>query len=224
MTREIAQSARHESQAQSNRAHKRDLIRAARVQFEQISGQLRRTILDAAPQSAAGTEVGWTWKIALGESIVGISDAYETDEEWLGKDRLPLDVLLHACIAVGRAPHHGYSGRAHSLWFCDAETDGRYAWYETAFVGGSAEGASEAFRGFICRPYERLDFGHGYYTPIAAPPHDASALLALEGSLPRRYYVEWPFTSLNGHGLYDFINRWASWLAESAQGRLRPQA
>jgi serine/threonine-protein kinase len=220
VTREKAQTARRESEAQSRRERRRDLIHAAHMQFDQITDQLKQTILEAAPGSAVRPEAGWTWKIVLGGSIIGISDAYETNDEWLGKLKFPFDVLLHACIAVGR-PDHEYSGRAHSLWYCDVETHGRYGWYETAFVGGDQEGSSTAFRGHICRPYyERLDFGHGRYHPIAAPPHDATVLLALDETATLQH-VEWPLTLLDALGLDDFINRWASWLAASSQGLLR---
>ena len=45
------------------------------------------------------------------------------------------DVVCHAALDL-KIPvdRYEYEGRSHSLWFCDAETAGEHAWYETAFM------------------------------------------------------------------------------------------
>jgi hypothetical protein len=46
-----------------------------------------------------------------------------------------LEVVAHGGLGVTiPANSHGYGGRSHSLWYCDAQEAGRFQWFETAFM------------------------------------------------------------------------------------------
>ena len=93
-----------------------------------------------------------------------------------------------------------YEGRSHSLWFCDAEVAGEYAWYETAFMVSA----------LIAR--------RGRQDPFALAPGEEAAKALWMGMA--EYQVAWPFTRLSLGELDEFIDRWAGWFADAAAGRL----
>jgi hypothetical protein len=93
-----------------------------------------------------------------------------------------------------------YEGRSHSLWFCDAQVAGEYAWYETAFMVSP----------FIAR--------RGRQDPFALPPGEEAAKAVWPGMA--EFQAAWPFTRLSLGELDEFIDRWAGWFADAAAGRL----
>jgi serine/threonine-protein kinase len=93
-----------------------------------------------------------------------------------------------------------YEGRVHSLWYCDGQEKGRYQWFETAFV----------VRAFIPK--------RGRKNPFALNPGEQSAKALWNGIA--EWQVAWPFTLLNIGDLDEFVNRWAGWFANAAQGQL----
>ena len=96
--------------------------------------------------------------------------------------------------------HYGYSGRSHALWFCDAQEAGSYAWFETAFM------------------LQPLMAQQSNRDPFSLKP-GAEAGEAV-GPGMNAYQVAWPFAKLDHDSLEDFINRWAGWFADAADGRL----
>lgn len=148
---------------------------------------------------------------------------------------------------IGRS--HSYKGRSHSLWFCDAKEAGQYQWFETAFMR-SASGVDPNIRyrpnpylqreriypeveGGIIAPrhggqVEDLKLGRltfeeeirrGDYAPFSLDPGPESAQALSAGM--HRFQVAWPFTVVSIGELDEFIDRWAGWLADAAQGRLQ---
>jgi serine/threonine-protein kinase len=111
------------------------------------------------------------------------------------------DVICHAELNL-RIPEdrHQYQGRSHSLWFCDGQAEGEYAWYETAFMVSA----------LIPR--------RGRQNPFALPPGEESAKALWMGMA--EYQMAWPFTRLALGELDGFIDRWAGWFADAANGRL----
>jgi len=88
----------------------------------------------------------------------------------------------------------------HSLWYCDAQEEGRYQWFETAFMVSP----------FIPQ--------RGRQDPFAMDPGEDSAKALWNGMA--EWQVAWPFTPMSVGDLDEFVNRWAGWLADGAQGRL----
>jgi hypothetical protein len=86
------------------------------------------------------------------------------------------------------------------VWFCDAETAGEYAWYETALM------------------VSPLIPRRGRQNPFALAPGEAAAKALWTGMA--EYQVAWPFTRLSLEALDEFIDRWAGWFADAAAGRL----
>src|SRR5262249_9565037 len=106
-------------------------------------------------------------------------------------------------------------GRAHSLWFCDAQTEGDYLWHETAFVMSESSLYTEELT-------DVSDAAH--YQPFALSLTDrtveqtfASNKEAWPQSLS--YEVAWPFAPVIPGDLDEFINRWVTWFGDVANGR-----
>ena len=120
-------------------------------------------------------------------------------------DRLPFEVIVNSSIALGVEPDRfGYSGRSHSLWYCDAEQEGVFRWYETAFMISP-----------VVARRSSLD-------PFALSP-SLDAALALSTAM-HSFQVAWPFNSIDQGNETEFIERWIGWFADAAQGQLsRPR-
>jgi serine/threonine protein kinase len=118
---------------------------------------------------------------------------------------LPFTVVAESVIKVTRpSPLHGWVGRGHSLWFCDAEEQGRFAWYELAFTqSGFAAGARPSID-----PFE-MD--------------GIDAREALEAGITR-VQLAWDFDELDRSDLSEFVNRWLGWFGLAAQGQLQRPA
>lgn len=71
----------------------------------------------------------------MGEASLSFSLMYH-EPDWRRKQREedPFIVIAHASVTVfqTRAPN-GHPGRSHSLWFADAQEEGNFQWFETAF-------------------------------------------------------------------------------------------
>jgi serine/threonine-protein kinase len=120
--------------------------------------------------------------------------------EW-GEWQAPsFDVLCDSGLQL-KIPHnrYDYRGRSHSLWFGDVQRLSDYGWFETAFMTS----------GFLRQPSER---------PFALNPGEAAAKAVWQGMA--EFQVAWPFTPLIVGELDEFIDRWAGWFADAAEGRL----
>ena len=119
-----------------------------------------------------------------------------------GADRdLPFEVIAHTKISVSvSADRSGYTGRSHSLWYCDAQEQGVVRWYETAFM--------ETFG--TNRPF----------APFAMPPGASDTATAISPTL-HTYQVARPFMPIDQGDEDSFVERWMGWFGEAAQGQLR---
>ncbi|MFD3704674.1 serine/threonine-protein kinase [Nocardia sp. NPDC058658] len=116
-------------------------------------------------------------------------------------DLMPFDVVCAGTISVeitGRGFRQGWRGREHSLWFCDAQVEGEYHWFETAFYRIGA--------GTVVEPY-------------AIPPSERDAGLALARGMHIEQ-VAWPPAGMSGEGGEQFVERWLGWFADAGQGTL----
>ena len=119
-----------------------------------------------------------------------------------GSDQsLPFEVIAYTTIHL-RAPtdRREYLERSHSLWYCDAQNQGHFRWYETAFMRNSG--------------------GSDVLAPFDMTPGSRDASLALLRTI-HTHRVAWPFTPFDQGGEEDFIERWMGWFGEAAQGQTR---
>jgi serine/threonine protein kinase len=195
-----AESARQASAAQTVEEARRDLAQSAGKALTRIGDALRDAILAAAP-STTHEQGGGGWALRLNHASLSLSTITRTAQNPWQWDAPTFDVICHAELNL-RIPEdrYQYKGRSHSLWFCDAQAEGEYAWYETAFMVSA----------LIPR--------RGRQNPFALAPGEESAKALWMGMA--EYQMAWPFTRLVLGELDDFINRWAGWFADAAGGRL----
>jgi serine/threonine protein kinase len=193
---------RLESEFRSEDERRAALFDAASKSLTRISDSLREAIEQAAPTARLSVGRGGGWSARLNEAELEFGTAAKTASSPWGEWAPPsFDVIAHAAIGIRVPPNrYEYEGRVHSLWFCDAQEAGRYQWFETAFMVSA----------FIPK--------RGRQNPFAMNPGEESAKAVWNGM--SEWQVAWPFTSLTVGDLDEFINRWAGWFADAAEGRL----
>ncbi|MGV9366297.1 serine/threonine-protein kinase [Amycolatopsis sp. NPDC003731] len=199
----------------------------AHTQWATICRELKVAMLDHAPHCVVdniGDKEGWQLGLGPAKLVFGVIKRFERKRPsgpsgyvHPNLTNLPFEVIATCFVAVGDSSlkSGGHVGRAHSLWFCDAQQPGRFAWFETAFryaeVPRNQDDAIHQY-GWLPR---------GRYLPCAGEPTDTLVVRALkwiaDDSLMR---VAWPFTPLRPGNLDEFIDRWASWFAGAAEGTL----
>ena len=193
-----AEEARQQSSAQVEAERRRELKADADQSFENILALLDRQIKGYAPavRTSEGPR-GKRWELNGARLSV---DPTKPVTPGTGRE-LPFEVIAYAQISLAIPPSQsGYTGRAHSLWYCDAhEPLGNFRWYETAFW---ALGSGSVIK------------------PFAMPPEAEDAALALSTAM-HTYYVEYPFIAIDQGDEDSFVERWMGWFGEAAQGQLR---
>ncbi|MFF2314065.1 serine/threonine-protein kinase [Streptomyces albidoflavus] len=179
------------------------LFEAATTSFAFIADPFLTTLTNAAPNAKVrkGKQSGWT--IQINDAQLTLSGPRKTAAEtWrAGATTAPFDVIASATLSLKvPANQHGYDGRSHSLWYADAQTEAEYQWFETAFM-------DTPFRSVASTT-----------APFALDPHDESRT-AISPTIGM-HQVAWPFTPLVIGDLDEFIDRWATWFAQAANGRL----
>ena len=201
VVRQRAEAARQESVAKSEAERRLELCDAADRSLAHVVSLLNDQIQSNAPASErSGPTPQWSWSLNEANLSVALSrkvgDRLEADTY-----RPPFEVVAHSGITLKIKPdRHGYEGRSHSLWYCDAQEAGVFRWFETAFV--RTFGAYEVSM-----------------APFSMSPSDRDVALAL--SALHTCQVAWPFTPIDQGDERDFIERWIGWFAEAAQGLLR---
>ena len=143
----------------------------------------------------------WSWK--LSQAKLSIESLEKIGPPWRGRNYdLSFDVVSFSKITIDiPRDSHGYEGRSHSLWFCDAQESGTYRWYETAFM--------------YC-PLRRISSLHN---PFALDP-DENASEALSTVSGTTFQAAWPFTPIDQGNEREFIEQWIEWFADAASGSL----
>ena len=164
--------------------------------LERIASQVRAEIEDNAPTAVFDRIVGNAaplLSVSLGNASLVFKRA-ELIEHW---DQ-PFTVL--ACSSIELQFGGGnWTGRSHSLWFCDAHEQGSFAWFELAFM-------ESPFRS-----------GESRVEPFARHPFAAQvAFQNVTGAMQ----VAWPVTEIDRAEPDEFIQRWLGWLADAAAGKL----
>jgi serine/threonine protein kinase len=183
------------SAAQTAAEERSALQQAANDLWARITAALGSAIEQAAP-SATLTPRGTGFVCSLGLAELTASPASSV----VPLAGAPFEIVASARLILS-ANSSRYAGRQHSIWYCDARVAGEYAWFETAFMSNP----------FLSQRHP--------HEPYALNP-SAESVLALAPAM-HTVRVAWPFTRLDLGDLGDFIDRWATWLAEAAQGRLQ---
>jgi hypothetical protein len=192
------ESARHASEAQSEGQRRQSLANAATRSFALISSALLDAITSAAPAATVNKRSPPGWTVDLGSATLTL-----TAPSALAKTAWEpvFDVVSTAELNL-RIPRdrYDYDGRSHSLWFGDIQAAGEFGWFETAFM------------------WSPLLAQRGRQDPFALDPgkQAGEAIGPGMGSLQ----AAWPFTPLVVGELDEFIDRWANWLGEAADGSL----
>lgn len=195
----MSQEATLKSAARTEHARRSELFEASKELFLGLERKLCDYIRVHAPAASTGA-----WPIRFGAAQLDLS----APTRLATTDQLPFDVITHCEITITQpAGRDGiYRGRSHSLWYCDAQNESEYGWYETAFIGGLASGSYNA---------------SARHLPFAMDPDDAEAAEAIQE--PRRLTVRrvnWPFTLLISDAQDEFVDRWAIWLAAARNQEL----
>ena len=191
-----AEAARSASEAVTEQERRQALFDVATQSLEGIADRLRNTITTAAPAAVVQRDSGPAWSVRLHSAKLQFSG--------LAPSAHPggiFDVIACARVAITMpANRMGYTGRSHSLWFCDAQTAGEYGWFETAFMHMALSGRIAA------------------ETPFAMDPAGGGAQAVGPGV--GVHQVAWRFTRLDETTLDEFVDRWAGWFAQAANGSL----
>ncbi len=176
------------------------LVATAASALERISTTLVGQI-EGVAWTAQVTRSATGSRVSLGDGELMIRESDLVSDRTHGPHDSPIDIVAASLISVTGRPNAGYKGRSHTLWFCDAVEAGSYAWYETAFM-------DSAFGQPMIR--EEIPFA----LPVGA---DALGAISVVVSTAQ---VAWPFTRIDPGDTSEFVERWAGWLAQAAQGTL----
>lgn len=200
---------------------KREIVKSASQIFSMVLNQLEQLIRDNAPNATIEQIrnkriVGTTRKVQildnsgdysyglsakLGPATLTAQPVEETNNNNWGHYKPAFQVLAHTSIEVRIPPNrYEYEGRGHSLWYCDAEEEGVFHWYETAYM------------------FTPLTNKRGRQNPFSLSPGEESGK-ALSRALTE-YQVAWPFIRIEVGNEHEFLDRWMTWFAQGAVNQL----
>jgi eukaryotic-like serine/threonine-protein kinase len=197
----ISEKARADSVARIEEDRRAKLFIAAKETFLVAEERLASHIHEYAPRASSD------WPMKLGEASLAIEAPRKSPLD----QSLPIDVIAHSEISVDQSTARtggSYAGRSHSLWYCDAKEEGRYAWHETAFM-----------RNPLLPDRGRSFNAARLFAPSSAQPNSEVAFQALSPGIGT-YQLAWPFTPLLDDDLDDFVERWSAWFAQASDGAL----
>ncbi len=198
----LANAARRRSEATTEAERLARLVAAARDSHRQVSEEVLEAIHGVAPTALIERLRDGGWRLGMQNATLHFGGFHDNPaRSWGGWQPPKFEVVAHASIGVS-FPHdqHGYEGRSHSLWFCDANQAGSFAWFETAFC----------LHALVQRRTRTV--------PFALDPGAESAKALWTGVA--EFAVAWPFERLMLGEIEPFIQRWAGWLASASQRRL----
>jgi eukaryotic-like serine/threonine-protein kinase len=198
-----AEGARVSSAIQSETQRRAELFKAAASSLKRIEDALFDAITDAAPTTVSSHPPRRGHVLTLGRAYLEFVPAVETPQNpWQSRDAPAFDVISQSGLVLSFPPdEYGYKGRSHSLWFCNVLEKDRYQWLETAFM---------------ITPLMRRTSN---MNPFALDPGpDAAKALSMAMT---EYQLAWPFEAIDIGDIDEFVDRWASWFADAAQGLLR---
>lgn len=200
----MSEEAVKKSEIQTQMEKREELFQNANEQLIKISNQLADTIIDNASAATISNRVQSSWVLNLGKAKMQFSPITRIMyPDWDGREP-SFDVIATADISITAPPDRiGYEGRSHSLWFCDYEKQGEYAWYEV---------------GFMISPFIQKSSS---IDPFALDPgKDAGGAVSVVMSTVQ---IAVPFKKVDFESLSHFIQWWAAQLAKiSIDGYVHP--
>ena len=196
-----AEAARIESVARSEWERREELCQAAEKSLEHVVALLHDQVVLNAPMSRPTFAVLlWSCVLKGAEFSMELTKLAELPPE--GAHYLPpFEVVAYASITLRIPPNmYGYTGRSHSLWYCDVQEEGVFRWYETAFMTDRSRYEPSSPRPCALTPGEEA---YGALSPVVT-----------------LYRVAWPFTPIDQGDEEEFIERWMGWFADAAEQRL----
>ncbi|MGV2967150.1 hypothetical protein [Paenibacillus sp. AGC30] len=209
------------SAAEDEDERRREIVKSASQIFSMALNQLEQSIRDNAPSATIeqignkrsvvsvrgrvlrnfdGDDHGLSAK--LGSTTLTIQPIEESVNTNWGYYKPAFQVLAYTSIEVQIPPNsYGYEGREHSLWFCDAEEEGVFHWYETAYMYTSTD---------IKRGRSRNPFS-------LSPGEESGKALS---RVFAEYQVAWPFLKIQIGNEHEFFDRWMNWFAQGAMNQL----
>ena len=190
---------RQHSAAQAEAERRRELNADADQSLKNILALLDREIQDNASSVQTGSRPFlMSWSLNNAELSVDSRQAVGKEAD----QALPFEVVTYTKITLtipqGR---DGYTGRSHSLWYCDAQDLGVFRWYETAF-------------------WDRNTYGlNNRLVPFAMSPEGRDTAQALSNGW-HTHNVARPFMLIDQGDEESFVERWMKWFAQAAQGQL----
>jgi serine/threonine-protein kinase len=181
---------------QSESAKRAQLFEDAQRILELIAEELKSALTTVAPTITVRARPGGGWgRLVLDKATMWFSGASAQEGRPLA---IPFVVVAFAEIGLeGSDSSRGYGGRSHSLWYCDAEEEGRFSWYELAFMqtlGGPAGLA-----------------------PFSLPPDQGAAAIA---PVMATVQLARNLRRLVPGQLDEFVELWGGLMAAAAQGPL----
>jgi eukaryotic-like serine/threonine-protein kinase len=192
-----AEAQSHASQAETARERHERLFEDARRTLTAVGEELQTALVEAAPSINRTAGQGELWALGLGNATLRLSQLTKV-EGAQAAGQLPFDVVAFAELSMIAPGTHGYRGRAHSLWYCDLEEEGRYRWYETAFM------------------HQPLTRAVSSIAPFSQSP--AEGAVAFAPMMGTKQLARTPERVVPGE-LDEFIRRWGDWLAAAYEGK-----
>jgi len=179
------------SAARSQAEKDAELFDAAVAVLKMVREQLAERIRAAAPLAGAD------YPFRLGQASL----FFDLPGHCESKGFTPFHVVACSQIRITvPTTRHDYEGRAHSLWYCDAQSEDVFRWFETAFMNG------------LTGPQASV------MAPFALQPESQANLALSPGMNP--WAVAWPFSPIDQGEGEDFLRRWIDWFAAAAEGKL----
>ena len=131
-----AEQALRVSQELSDVERRRSLYEAAVASFSDVVRELLDVIAEEAPAARiVRSRDKFAARVELSGAVLAVSTITHTDPDPWNYDPPAFDVIAHSSIELSiPRTRHGYEGRSHSIWYCDAAQAGVYTWYETSFM------------------------------------------------------------------------------------------
>ena len=181
---------------------RKELFQYACQSFEHLRVTVQTTIVDNAPlakteqrdeQTNLGEKITNSSVTLAAACLEFVGPRIVEPERWSG----PFEVIACASIQLLQtSTYNDYPGRSHSLWYCDALHEGRFEWFELAFM-------------------DLLN--HQRMVPYAAQPEEIS--IAFERVISGTQ-LAWPLEQLDRADPNEFVDRWIGWFAEASSSRL----
>lgn len=200
-----SQALAEDEQRRMLRERRKRLFQDACRSFEHLRSTVQDTIVDNAPfakteerreQTNLGDQITISIVTLVAARLEFVSPRIIQPERWNG----PFEVIACASIELDQAStHNDYPGRSHSLWYCDALHEGRFDWFELAFMDSPLFGGRQ-----------RME-------PYAAQPEQIS--IAFERVIGTAQ-LAWPLEQLDRADPQEFVDRWIGWFAEASNSKL----